>query len=81
MEVPGLQVELELELPAYKIATATPDLSCICDLHDRSQQRWILNPLSEARDHTCILMNTSRVLILLSHDRNSIMFLLSFFSF
>jgi len=31
-----------------------PDLSCICDLHHSSQQRWILNPLSEARDRTCV---------------------------
>ena len=32
MEIPGLGVELKLQLPAYTIATATPDLSCICDL-------------------------------------------------
>ena len=35
---------------AYATATATPDLSCICDLHHSSQQRQILNALSEARD-------------------------------
>ena len=34
------------------IATAKPDLSCICDLHHRSQQCRILNPLSEARGQT-----------------------------
>ena len=48
MEVPRLRVESELELPAY--ATATWDQSCICNLHHSSQQRRILNPLSEARD-------------------------------
>ena len=32
MEVPGLGVELELQLPAYARATATPDPSRICDL-------------------------------------------------
>ena len=37
-------------------ATAMPDLSCICDLHQSSQQCWILNPLIEASDRTCNLM-------------------------
>jgi len=50
MEVPRLEVELELQLPVYPTATAMPDLSCILDLHPRSRQHWILNPLSEARD-------------------------------
>ena len=31
------------------------------DLHHRSQQHRILNPLSEARDPTCILMDPSQV--------------------
>ena len=39
MEIPGLGVESELQLPAYTTATATPDPS----------QHWILNPLREAR--------------------------------
>ena len=52
LEVPGLGVESELQLPAYTTATATPDPSCICDLHHGSRQRRILNPLSEARDRT-----------------------------
>ena len=34
---------------------------CLCDLHYSSQQHWILNPLSEARDRTHILMDTSQV--------------------
>ena len=31
------------------------------DLHHRSRQCWILNPLSEARDRTWVLMDASRV--------------------
>ena len=61
MEVPRLGVELELYLPDYTTATATPDLSHVCDLHHSSQQCWILNPLSEAGGRTHILMDTSRV--------------------
>ena len=33
----------------------------ICDLHHSSQQCWILNPLRETRDWTCILMSTTRI--------------------
>ena len=36
-----------------------PFPSHICD--HSSQQHWILNPLSEVRDWTCILMDASRV--------------------
>ena len=36
----------------HTTATAMPDPSRICDLHHSSQQCWILNPLSEARDGT-----------------------------
>ena len=32
MEVPRIGVELELQLPDYITAMATPDLSCICNL-------------------------------------------------
>ena len=35
------------------------------------QQHWILNPLSKARDQTCILMDTSQVPNLLGHNENS----------
>ena len=42
-------------------ATATPDPSHVFDLHHSSWQHWILNPLSEARDQTYILMDTSQV--------------------
>ena len=61
VEIPRLGIESELQLPAYNIAIAMPDLSHICSLHLSSQQHWILNPLSKARDQTCILMDTSPV--------------------
>ena len=66
MEVPRLRTELELQLLAYTTAVVMPDLSHICNLHHRSQQCWILNPLSKARDRTHILMDTSQVLSPLS---------------
>ena len=53
MEVPGLWVKSELQLPAYTTATAMPDPSCICKLHHSLWQCQILNPLSKARDQTC----------------------------
>ena len=76
LEVPRLGTELELQLPAYSIAIATPDSSHICDLHCSSRQCQILNPLSEARDGTRILTDTSQVLNALSHNGNSHIFLL-----
>ena len=61
MEVPGLGVKSELQLLAYTTAIATPEPSCVCNLHHSSRQHRILNPLSEARDQTCILMDTSQI--------------------
>ena len=58
MEVPRLGVKLELQLLAYTPTTAMWDLSCVWDLHHSSRQCRILNPLSKARDRTCILMGT-----------------------
>ena len=60
MEVPRLGVELELQLLADTRATAMKDPSRICDLHHSSQQRCILNPLSEAGDRTHNLMVPSQ---------------------
>ena len=45
----------------------------ICDLCHGLQPRLILNTLSEARDRTPILMNSSCVLNLLSNNRKSVM--------
>ena len=63
MEVPRLGVESELQRWASATATATLDPSSICKL-----QCLILNPLSESRDGTSILMDTIQVLNPLSHD-------------
>ena len=61
MEIPRLGVNLELQLPATATATATQDPSHVCNLYHSSQQCWILNPLSKARDGTHVLMDTSHV--------------------
>ena len=47
--------QIRVAAVAFAIATAALDLSCICDLHCSLWQCWILNPLSEASDHICIL--------------------------
>ena len=59
MEVPRLGVSMELL--AYSTAITTRNPSCVSDLHHSSQQCWIHNPLSEARDRTRNLMAPSRI--------------------
>ena len=61
MEAPRLGVKWELQLAAYTRATATPDPTHVCNLHQHAQQCRILSPLSEARDRTCVLMEPSWV--------------------
>ena len=61
MEVPRIGVKSELQLLAYTTDKATRDLSCICNLYHSSRQWRLLNLLSEARDLTCVLMDTSWV--------------------
>ena len=61
MEVSRLGMELKLQLLAYATATATPDLSRVCDLRCSLEQRQILNPPSEARDGTLGLMVAGQV--------------------
>ena len=61
MEVPRLGVESELQMLAYITATAMWNLSQVCNPHWNWGQLWIHNPLSEARDGTGILMDTSWV--------------------
>ena len=56
METPKLGVNLEMQLLAHATATAMPDLRRICELCYRLRQGQILNPLSEARDQTLILL-------------------------
>ena len=46
---------------AYTTATAKPDPSHVCDLHHSSQQRRILDSLSEAKAQTRDLRVTSRI--------------------
>ena len=70
-EDPSLGVRSELQLLAYTTATARQDPSCIFNLHQSSQQHWILNSLSTARDPTCILMDASCVHNPLNHNGNS----------
>ena len=57
------RVKKELQLLAYTTAPAMPDPNCPFDLYHSSWQRWILNPLRhfEARDPTCLLMDTGQV--------------------
>ena len=61
MEVPRLGAESELQLLAYVTATATQDPGYIRDLHHSSQQCHVLNPLSETKDHTRILLDPTWV--------------------
>ena len=63
MEAPRLGVESAVAAGLYHSHSnegSEPDR--ICNLHHNSQQHWILNPLSEARDRTCVLMDTNQVL-------------------
>ena len=59
IEVPRLGVESELQLQASATAMATLDPSCICDLDPSSQQRQILNALSEGSDRRRVLTETT----------------------
>ena len=59
MEVPRLGVESEMQLLAYTTATVTLDQRCVCDLCRSLWQHEILNQLSEARDRTHILSETT----------------------
>ena len=61
MDVPRLRVDLGRVPLALTPAHAMQDPSCVCGLHHGSWQRWILNPLSDARDQICILMDTSQI--------------------
>ena len=74
MEVPRPGVKLELQLPAYATVTAMADPSCVCHLPHISWECQILNPLSKARARTFILMDTSWIRYLLSHNGNCLTF-------
>ena len=63
VENPRLGVKSEIQLLAYTTATATAmrDPSRVCDLHHSSRQCQMADPLSEARDQTRFLMDTSQI--------------------
>ena len=61
MEIPRLGLKSELQLLAYATAIAMWDPSHACDLYHSSWPHRILNPLSEARDQTHILMDISQI--------------------
>ena len=71
MDIPRLGVGSELQLLVYTTATATWEPSHVCDLHRSSKQRLFLYSVSEARDGTHILLDTSQLCNPLSHHRNS----------
>ena len=60
-EVPSLEVESRLQPPASTRATATQDLSQVCNLHHSAPPHRILTPRSEARDGTRNLMVPRRI--------------------
>ena len=77
-EVPRLGVEPELQrqpMPhprQHQIQTLSATFAI-----PSSNARPLLNPLSEARDQICILMDTSPVLNSPSHNGNSVFFFLN----
>ena len=67
-----------MEVP--RLATAISGLSHVCNLHHSSQQDWVLNPLSKAKDQTCVLMDTSQVCFRwATMGTPDVLFLLSYF--
>ena len=74
MQVPRLEVKLELQQTAYATARATPDASHTCNLCHSVLQCQILNPLNKARDWTHNFMDTRWVLNLLNHNGNASIF-------
>ena len=73
MEIPGCmgQIGAAAASLSHSHSHTGSEPSHIFNLHSSLWQCWILNPLSEARDQTCNLMDTSRVLNLQSHNRKS----------
>ena len=63
---------MELQLLAHTTAAAMPNPSHIHKLCCSSWQCQILKPLSKSRDQTSILMDTSQVPNLLSHNRTPV---------
>ena len=74
MNVSRLGIESELQLRPTPQPQQHGIPAAISDLRHSSWHCRILNPLSEARDPTQILMDTSQVLNPLSHNGNSLPF-------
>ena len=64
MEIPRLEVKLELQLLPYSTATARIRAMSVT-YTTAQQQHGVPNPLNKARDWSCILMDTS-------HNSNSL---------
>ena len=71
IEVPGLRIKSELHPPAYTTATATLDLSHICDLATAHGNTGFLTHRVRPGNRIRNLMDTSRILNPLSHSGNS----------
>ena len=56
IEVPWLGVKLELQLPTYTTATATRDLSCICDLQPQLMAMPDPKPTEQGQESSWILV-------------------------
>ena len=78
MQVPRLGLKLELQLPAYTTAIATWDPSLVCNLYCSSRERQIPNPLREASDRTCNLMDTSWVGFLTTETQQELLTFLKY---
>ena len=50
--------QIRITATAYATGAARTDSGHICDLYHNLGQHQVLNPLSEARDQTCILAET-----------------------
>ena len=57
----------------------TQDLSCVCNLRHSSRHHRIPDPISEAKDQICILMDTSQVYFRCATTGTPSFFIVKFF--
>ena len=72
MDVSRLGVESELQMLAYATASATQDLSSVCDLHQSSRQCQILNPTDRGQESNLHPHGYQLDLFPLFHEANSL---------
>ena len=72
--------QIGLHLPTSVTTRATQSTSFGFKLHYSSGQHWILNPLSEARDRTCVLVDVRFVSLEPRQEHSSFQFFNSRFS-